>query len=176
MSLFVPTSVMGPVPFAGWPTNRGQLYNLDNDEYIGFQFNPETFEWEQPVNWVEVTWHGDFSGGDVQFINMGARVFELPLQFLADPGAPQIDHRAAQIISRPEDKFDFAALKAIIDQWNRPIPGKGRPARLKIIVGHNVFEGVITRWRFKIVDFFPDMTAKEVLLTISFREWVLNVV
>ena len=176
MPLFIPTATQAPIPFAGWPTQKGQLYNLDTNDYISFQFNPDSFDWEQVFNWAEITWQGDYHGGDLQFINAGPHTFDLPLQFLADPGAPKIGYNTPSRISTDMNKFDFGELKRTLDDWNKPIEGKGRPARIKVIMGENKFDGVVTRWKFRILDFFPDMTAKEVLMTISFREWVLDVV
>lgn len=178
MPLFIPTSGAAPIPFAGWPTKKGQLYNMDNNEKLSFQFNVETFEWEQKFNWAEITWKGSVSGGDLDFINSGPRTFDLPLLFLGDPGAPEIEYEIGDdnpvVRQVPGNiKMDFEFIQKLIERWTWVMPHKGRPPRIKVVIGTRWFEGVIEELNFKLIDFFPDLTVKEALMTISFREWNL---
>jgi len=174
MGLFIPTSQGSSPPFSGITLVKGQLYNLDLNEFLSFQFNPNTFEWAKKINWGEITWKGNVKGGDLQFINIGPRKIDLPLLYMADPGAPEIEYTVEEAISTDDLKMDFQAIKEMIERWEGLIEGKGRPSRIRIIVGPNYFDGVVTDWSFRIVEFFSDLTAKEVLIALRFREWQLQ--
>ena len=90
--IFIPTSRESYSPLAMRVVTKGQLYNLDTNEYFTFQFNPEAFEYSRDLNWNPMTFNGDESGGDLFYINSGPRTFELPLLFIVDPSAPEIQY------------------------------------------------------------------------------------
>jgi len=169
MGLYIPTSSAGQLPLSAVCIKKGQIYNLDNNEWMNFQFNPQTFEWERSINWAETTWKGDVQGGDLSFINIGPRTFDLSLLFLADPGAPEINYKTNSV------KIDsFEAVEELIESWSQIVSSKGRPARVKVIMGERFFDGVIRNYHFKIIESFEDLSAKEGILTLEFREWILT--
>lgn len=150
---------------------KGQLYNLDLNQYIGFQFNPTELEWTRDINWSEHNWVGSYNGGDLQFMNLGPRVISLDLIYLADPRAPEVQYNTDYKIMN-EGVVDFQAIKDTIDKWLEPLDGLNRPSRISIVVGPNVFNGVITSTSFKITTFFEDLTPREAMLSLEFREWI----
>ena len=151
---------------------KGQLYNLDLNEYIGFQFNPTTFEWGQQIGWVETIWQGDDHGGDLQFTHIGPRTCEISLLYMADPGTPDLTWSVPERLSNGTTKFDFQALRKALERWNSKVVGKGRPSRIRIIVGPNYLDGVIKVPVFKITEFFEDLSVREAQVTLEFREWL----
>jgi hypothetical protein len=181
--LFIPLPGSSTVPFMGQPTVKGQLYAMDLNDKIDFQFNPTVFEFEQAFTWSRITYKGDFSGGDLDFQNVGPRKFDLPLLFLADPAAPPINFTAesseAEIVHKEPGLdqpilFDYDELLKMLDFWKRPIEGKNRPTRIQVVMGQRSFEGVITNLAHRELEFFRDMGVKEALITITFEEWNLE--
>lgn len=172
MSLFIPTSTGGTTPE---PYNilKGMLYNLDNDEYFEFQFNPQTFIWERQINWSRTKFKGDSSGGHVDFLNLEPREFDLTLLFIADPSAPSVNYYSEERLTRPviDATIDFEALLRLIKTWETPIDGIGRPAVIKIIIGENIFDCVIESYQVQETNFFPDLTVREGTIVFSFKEW-----
>jgi hypothetical protein len=152
---------------------RGQLYNIDNNQYLNFQFNPTSFEWARDVKWSERNWVGSTRGGDVQFINIGPRRLSLELLFVADPRAPEVNFEADFPVIDQHGLVDFKSITDTIENWIELIEGVKRPSRIGIIVGPNVFEGVLLNITPRITDFFEDLSAKEALLLLEFREWLL---
>lgn len=158
--------------FTNTSLQKGQLYNLDLNEYLGFQFNPTTFEWSRDINWSEQNWVGGTRGGDLQFISLGPRLIELELLYIVDPRAPKVSYESDFAVIDPKDELvDFQAIRSTIEKWEELLDGIRRPSRVKIIVGPNGFEGVITSSTFRITEFFEDLTAKEALFLLEFREW-----
>ena len=171
MALFIPTS-------QGLPPNveavqKGQLYNLDTDEYINFQFNPAEFEWSKNINWAHVTWQGDTRGGDFAFISVGPNAFEIELRFMDQPGAPDIAYRVSdgQSISTPEEHANFQAIRQTIDRWAEKPGPSGRPSLVAVIIGPNSFEGVITQKGYRINDWFGDLYVKDAIVRLRISEW-----
>jgi len=176
MSLFLPSSRESIVPFSDINLIKGQLYNLDLDEKISFQFNPEAFTYEKSFNWATVAWKGSEDGGDLQYLNTGPIGFDLPLIFAVEPGAPivtseSVEERVSQGSDLPAD---FEKIEEALNRWEKPLENKGRPSRLRIIMGPRNFDGVISKLTVRITEYFPDLTAREVLFTIGFRQWVIN--
>lgn len=171
-TLFIPTSRELFSPSGSVQLAKGQLYNLDLNEYIGFQFNPTSFDWNQQFAWAETVWVGDDHGGDLLFSYVGPRKTELSLLYMADPGSPDIHWSVSERLSSGALKFDFQALRQALERWQQKITGKGRPSRIRIIVGPNYLDGVITAIGFKISEFFEDLSAREALVTLEFREWL----
>lgn len=169
--LYLPTSRISN-PLNDRALGKGELYNLDLDQLVGFQFNPTSLEWTRQFAWGEVRWQGDSSGGDLQYLSTGPRHVELSLLYMADPGSPDINYVAPLIISSPNNKFDFVALRQTLESWEQPLPGKKRPSRIRIIFGENSFDCVITSSTFRITTFFEDLSAREAVYTAEFREWL----
>ena len=155
---------------------KGQLYNLDLNEMLGFQFNPETFGWDRDLNWAEISWKGAEKGGDLQYVNAGPITFDLDLIFVADPHAPEMMYQTGSnhpVVPSMQAsiKMDFEFIEETVNKWADPLPNLGRPSRIKIILGGRSFLGVITTYSFEITDFFEDLTARHGRLSIGFREW-----
>jgi len=181
MPLFIPTSKGVASPLAAMHLTKGQLYNLDTNEFISFQFNPSEFEWERMINWSEISWQGDTSGGDLAFINVGPRTYNLDLLYMADPGAPEIESKIDDPPYAYNAKNDFQRIRKTIEKWEADIEGKGRPSAINLIMGSrdadgnltsgNSFEGVIVRSGFRLTEFFNDLSVREAIITLRFREW-----
>lgn len=171
--LFIPTSSNKAAPFTSIVLSKGQLYNLDLDEFVGFQFNPTDLEWSRSFNWAVHRWQGDNSGGDAQFLNTEPRKIELTLQFVADPSAPDIEYSVSERIYDTDGLVDFQAIRDTIERWEGPVEGKGRPSRVGIIMGENMFEGRIETSTFRISAFFPDLKPRRAMLTLEFAEWII---
>lgn len=175
MPLFIPTSGLTSDPFPEIQLSKARFYNLDTNEYMYFQFNPETFEYELAHKWAEILWKGDTRGGDLQFVGSGPRTFTLPLLYIAEPSAPRIKHKLENQVSpapeQPSVSVDFEQIEITFYRWMRPIPKLGRPARLNVSIGPRGFSGVIVRYRPQITTFFADGTAREANIQLEFREW-----
>lgn len=172
--LFIPTSGNSVPPFTGIQLAKGQLYNLDLDRFVNFQFNPDTYENQQEDTWLPLSWYGDATGGDLVYVGSGPRTFELPLLFVADPSAPRVEYNTEYPLSNPTLRFDFDALEKEINRWGQKIPQFGRPSRIRVIFGPSYFDGVILSKTFRKTSFFPDLTTKEGMLMLRFREWQIR--
>lgn len=177
MGLFVPTSklTVDDQVFTNVGLTKGQIYNLDNQEFLCFQFNPSSFEWEKNINWSRINWFNSVNGGELQYINQGPKLFDLSLIYVSEPGAPELRYNTPDVVvpGYSEDRIvSFEAIVAVIDRWTAPIEGIGRPARLAVIIGPNRFEGVIMKYNFRITEFFHNLTAREGRLVIEFEEWI----
>jgi len=171
-SLYIPTSREAFSLVNATKLEKGQLYNLDLDEYVGFQFNPTAFEWGQAIGWAETIWQGDDHGGDLLFTHIGPRKLEVSLLYMADPGTPDFTWSVSERLANSKLKFDFQALRKTLERWQNKLDGKGRPSRMRIVVGPNYFDGIITTLGFKITEFFEDLSAREALVSLEFREWL----
>ena len=183
-NLFIPIPGSSSIPFAGWPTTKGQLYALDLQEKITFQYNPKTFKYGFETKWSRITYKGDFSGGDLDFNFVNPINFDLELLFIADPGAPLIDYDTydskAIIISadnaNPSNHlFDYDELIRMFNfWWKRPVPGLNRPSRIQIVMGSRTYNGVITEVSIEELEYFKDLSVKEAKITLTFEEWNLE--
>jgi len=169
--LYIPTSTSGTPQLPIGKLSKGQLYNIDNDQFMGFQFNPETFEWERETNWALHQWTGDSDGEDRQFIGLKKRTIELSLLFISDPRAPQLEHTTERRLVDRYNLVDFDEVRRTIEDWEAPIDGLKRPSRLALIYGKLNFEVVIVRSTFKISDMHGDLTAREALIVLELEEW-----
>lgn len=170
--LYIPTTEeRREVVFANINLAKGQLYNLDLNEYLGFQFNPNSFSWEQSLNWAQFTWIGDVRGGNVHFGNLGPNVLDLELVYVADPKAPKVNYDALEPINDGSDVVDFQSIREMIDRWSQLLEGRQRPSRVAVIIGPNTFECIITKKSFTINSFFPDLSAEEAIIELEMREW-----
>lgn len=178
MGLFIPTSRTGKEPFTDIGLQKGQLYNLDTEEWLTFQFNPEIFSYSQQFNWGDVTWKGAEKGGDLQYVGSGPRTFNLELVFVADPHAPGMEFGSVDDgfhtrvnVTATGTTVDFEFIETMLNHWTTPLEAKRRPSRIKIIIGPRYFRGVITSLDPRLTEFFPDMTVREAEILIGFREW-----
>ena len=172
MPLFIAT---GSPPALSDTLSKGLLQNLETGEWMDFQFNPETFEYGRDQNWGESLWKGDERGGDLQYVNTGPHAFDLSLLYVADPSAPNVPHNASVRVSpAPDDSrlpVSFERIEQVIYKWTEPLADLGRPPRIGISIGPREFKGVILNHQSRITEFFSDLTAREALLNIRFREW-----
>jgi hypothetical protein len=151
---------------------KGELYNLDLNEFIKFQFNPNSFEWHRDIKWGEHNWVGNSRGGDVQFINLGPRIGELELLFMSDPTSPSIDYSSDYNIMN-SGLVNFSAIEYTIEKWISPLPLNKRPSRIALIIGNNIFKCVILSYDMRITEFFRDLSPKEAFLGLELREWLI---
>lgn len=172
MPLFIPTSSGSDPPFSNIQLIKGQLYNLDLNEFIGFQFNPREFVWTQNINWSEIIWNGDFSGGDLYFINRGPVTFDLSLLYIANPGTPNINYDVPENIVPEGLIVEFEQIRVALERWTDPVSGLGRSSRIRVIIGPNYFDIVMTSLGFRIGQFFEDLSAQESSINIGCREWL----
>ncbi len=171
MGLFLPTSGTSTIPFSSQRLSKAQIYCLDTNEFLNFQFNPSTFQWERDINWAETNWRNNDFGGDIEFINSGPRTFDLPLLYIADPGAPDIEYQPANNATAPGGRKDFEFIESLFERWASMLPAKKRPSRVRVMFGPRSFEGVIVHLDHRIVETFEDLSVREGLITVSFREW-----
>ncbi len=175
MSLFLATSGSAPIPDNIARLTKGELYNLDLNESLGFQFNPERLRTDKNFEWLDVAWLGSKDGGDLQYKGSGPTTFDLDLRFVALPGAPRIQSDAGERVSPSDDlPMDFEAIEETLRRWSQDVEGKRRPSRIKVILGERAFNCVITRIGSEVTAFFEDLTAREAILTIGFRQWELT--
>lgn len=170
--LFVPSS-SGAIaqPFSVDNVVRGRLTNLANGEWIGFQYNPVSFEYERDFNWGDVTWRGSEHGGEVDYMGSGPHTFDLTLDFVSEPAANPMFADTALTIPQPNYQMDFENLEKTIIKWTEPLPAKRRPARINVSMGPRFFNALILNYKFKIIDFHEDLTARRGRLVLEFREW-----
>ena len=188
--LFVPTSNVR-VPkqdHMALPVSRGQLYNLDNNEKLDFQHNPETFEWVKEWKWTEVSYRGRRFGRDLHFSMEDSAEFDLPLLYVCDPAAPDFGYAGPYQIFRGKGDIDFTEMLRLINTWQGIQPGTRRPSRLMVILNGQTlpggmmsaqsisFEGVVTKINHRILDSFETGDVREAMFIFSFREWIPHVI
>jgi hypothetical protein len=172
MGLYIPTSGASQEIASGMALVKGQLYNLDLNEMLGFQFNPETFSWDQDHNWAEISWKGAEKGGDLQYVNAGPITFDLDLIYIAEPHAPNVGHNCPEELTGDYGlPVDFEQIEALVTRWKNPMENLGRPGRIRVILGPRFFDGVMLTVSFEITQFFEDLTARKARLSIPFRQW-----
>jgi hypothetical protein len=177
--LFIPTSnATTAAPFTEVPTAKGRLTNLDNEEFIGFQFNPDGFSYERAINWSPIAWKGSELGGDLDYSGSGPHEFDLNLRFVSDPAAPDIEAEASvATIAHPDYRVDFEAIEQTMRSWATPLDNLRRPARINVALSElRHFNGVITNIAVDIIETWSNGTAREAMLKLEFREWepILN--
>lgn len=176
MALFVPIPKSLLTQIGTDAVAKGQVYNLDLDQYFNFQFNPKMFEYEQKFNWRTAKYKGDFSGGNKDFISTDPITFELELIFVADPGAPSIEYNTPEVISPKGSvqRVDFGELLKVLRRWCSQVEGLNRPSRMKVIMGDNDIDCVIRTYKVSQKEFFEDATVREGVLLIEFEEWIVQ--
>lgn len=170
--LFIPSPSGAIAPaFSTEIVERGRLTNLDNNQFIGFQYNPATFAYERKFNYGTVQWRGSEFGGDLAYLNSGPHTFDLNLDFVSEPPANRMEAQTDQPIPHPDLGVDFENLEATIKEWMLPIDGKRRPARINVVMGPRFFNGVVLSYRISISDYHGDLTARQARLELEFQEW-----
>ena len=174
MNLVLPTSGAS-LPLETGRLAKGQLYNLDLDEWLDLQFNPETFDYDRVFNYAQIAPKGTERGGDLQYLSSGPISFDLDLVFVADPSAPEIKYQAEERLSNNSVRVDFEQLETMLNRWQEPLANKGRPSRIAVIIGPRRTDGVITSLTITVREFFrEDLSAREAEITIGFREWQMR--
>ncbi len=150
---------------------KGQLYNLDTDEKLWFQFNPEQFEFEQEIVWDRINPPGMANGGNPRFIHTGPYEFDLPFLFIADPSAPLIEYEAKEDGLPVHGAYrlgEYKFLLNLLERWKAVILGKRRPPHIGVMMKDKMFEGVVTNWKYRETEWFESGDVRESLITISF--------
>ena len=133
--LFIPTSKQSIPLFTKQKLAKGQLYNLDRDQFLNFQFNPQTFDVRRDFNWGVNTGIGDDTGGDLLYLTSGPHTFDLTLLFMADPGVPAFEYNTDLALSGDEAAIDFKAIEDTFESWTAKIDRLGRPSRIRVRFG-----------------------------------------
>lgn len=172
MPLFVPDPT-GRQGFDARSIYKGQIYNVDDNEKMSFQFNPEAFRWTSTDVWVP-TGIGVF-GRDVSYVREESSEFGLTLLFVADPGAPALKSEGVkEDISPVQDgiQADFDQVVVMLDRWRARRPDSGRPSLLKLIISPGLyFDAVITKVERAILERFEDGSTREGQLDMNFLVW-----
>jgi hypothetical protein len=151
-------------------TARGQLYNIDDNEFFNFQFNcsPETL---REFNWSDDPWLGQ-EYTHSQYLGSGQTQFELPLQFLVAPGAPIVENNCNPSLVDPQNGLLFIEqVVATINRWTDIRPDKRRPSLIRVILGDQSFDGRITLIGIRGEDRFTDGQLRRATIRIGFKEW-----
>lgn len=174
--LFVPSSSGITAPaFSTEEVVHGRLTNLDTfapgQEFVQFQYNPASFSYTREFNWNQVAWRGSELGGDLDYLGSGPHTFDLTLEFVSEPSANRMEAVSELPIPHPDLGVNFENLEQTIIKWMQPIPGKGRPSRINVILGPRFFNAVILTYDFEVIEFHGDLTAKHARLKLEFRQW-----
>jgi|GEM_PF-3317074 len=170
MPLFVPTGIAEH--FQERSVVKGELYNLDENRTIGFQFNPETLDINEEFGWTETGFRGHPSV-DMAYTGTKPRTFDLNLRWVADPIAPNFETQNTNLSVKVDYmKADFDKIMEELRLWMAPIPDKGRPCMVQVIFGvAHSYIGVITSMTPSYKRMFDNATARYSELRISFKEW-----
>lgn len=175
MGLFLPTSGSAQVPVSSSAVRKGQLYNLDLDEKISFQFNPQPISWRRRTSYAEFYSHGETSGGDIEFLFTGPRQLELDLIFTDEPGAPALDYYVQPPREGNSAEFgaDFEFVVRLFERWMEPSAESGNriPLLRLILAASTNITGIITAVEPQIVNQFEDGSVREGRITLEFRQW-----
>lgn len=174
MPLFIPTSNLLKKPeLAAQYVAVGQLYNLDDDKKICFQFNPEEHEIGRTYNWADIPSIGAPSN-HYDYLSQKDTLFELQLLFIADIGTPPVATEGGvnPLITPDDVVVDFDELYNEILQWLEEREAEGRPSFLRIIIGKDTLTGFVKGdIKKRVLDLFPGGSARRGLLTMQFQPW-----
>jgi len=182
MPLFIPTSNLLKSPeLAGQYVAVGELYNLDDNKKICFQFNPEEYEIGRTYNWADLDSVGAPSN-HYNYISQKDVLFELQLLFIADIGTPPVttEGGVSPLITPKNDVVvDFDELCNELFQWLEEREAEGRPSFLRIFIGKDSLTGFVKGdLKKRVLDLFPGGTeahpkpsARRGLLTMQFQPW-----
>lgn len=150
--------------------HRGQLYNLDDNQFFNFQFNP-TVEPLVEYNWSDDPWLGRAETHS-QFLGVGQTQFELPLQFMVAPGAPIIENNCDPgLVDTTHGYVQIENVIATINRWAAIRPDKRRPSLVRVILPEASYRGRITLIGIRGEDRFPDGRLRRATIRIGFKEW-----
>jgi hypothetical protein len=169
MPLFIPTSNLLDRPsLAEQYVQVGELYNLDDNKKIKFQFNPQEYEFGKTYNWAAIDSIGAPSAR-YHYLGQKDDMFELQLLFIADLGMPPVvlEGIPNSLITPDEVVVDFDELFKELQLWNDERPAEGRPSYMRIIIGTDTIEGVITNMRKRVLDQFSNLKTRRGQITIQ---------
>lgn len=156
------------------PTVQAQLYNLDNDEFLNFQFMPRDAS-STDVNWSEEGWRGS-DRTHRQFLGVSQASVEISADFWVDPGAPNISCSTDPPVNYTDTAgnslVSIESLVVVLNSWWLNISEtEGRPALLRFIRPEGSLDGIVTRFGYTPQERFPDGTIRRVTINIGFRQW-----
>jgi hypothetical protein len=154
---------------------RAQLYNLDQNEFIEFQFNPRGSEPGMDFGWGD----DGFSGSDkvdTQFLGQGQTEFELASEWIVDPGAPVIDHNVAEPCVHEDAAGNklimIGAVLVAFERWAAIRIDSRRPSLIRVIWPDNRwYEGRLVRLSHRIEERFASGEARRATVRMGFKEW-----
>lgn len=159
------------------PIARGQLYNLDDNEYFDLQFNPRVIEPRTEYGWSDDPWMGS-DKVSVQFLGIGQTDFDLQVEFLVDPGAPRITYRlgTTNLVLTYQDGAENNLIRIeniirTIEQWGAVRDDKGRSSLIGITMGKSYWEGRMINFAPRIEERFRDGLIRKATLRIGFKQW-----
>lgn len=157
------------------PIARAQLYNLDDNTYFNFQFNPQTLEPANEYGWADEGWTGS-DKIDSQFLGVGQTELEVISDWLVDPAAPIIRHNLDGDLVYDDGASNrlvrIEAVIAAIQSWGAIRTDERRSSLVRLIIGDNwYFNGRMTRFAARIDDRFASGLIRRASLRIGFKEW-----
>lgn len=173
MPLYLPTSksFTGTLDYFEAYVKKGQLYNLDDDRKVWFQFNPRNFEWSRVIKWTDQSFIGAPSIHH-QYLGRGQREFELTLLYIGDFGMPEVEIKNTRHDIKPGDvEVDFDELVREIDAWTEEREDYGRPSFIGIYIANEEFRGFIRDIKKRVIDQYKDQSTRRGEVTIRFQEW-----
>ncbi len=179
MPLFIPTSDLGLSDsyalqdyYDRYPF-KGQLYNLDDNKKIWFQFNPEEHEDSIPIRWADIKSLGTPSN-QYQYLGESGSSFDLTLLFIADIHMPKVKTQGAvdPNITPDGQAVSFKALYNEIRSWVKPREDTGLPSMISIIFNDDfAYEGFVRELRKRILDQYENGITRRATITLQFQEW-----
>ena len=148
---------------------RGQLYNLDDNEFFNFQFNP-IVEPLTESNWADDPWLGR-AETHANFLGIGQAQFELALQFMVAPGAPIVENNCNPSLVDAYGYVSIENVSAAINRWAAIRTDKRRPSLVRVILPEASYSGRITLIGIRGEDRFPDGRLRRATIRIGFKEW-----
>ncbi|MGB5107328.1 MAG: hypothetical protein WBP42_11515 [Candidatus Zixiibacteriota bacterium] len=161
------------------PIARAQIYNLDDNEYFNFQFNPQTLEPGRDYGWSDEGWTGS-DKYDTQFLGVGQTELELASDWLVDPAAPIIRYHIDRTLMyqagpNPTQQVSLVKVEEIIktlENWGAIRERERRSSLVRVIIGDNwYYNGRMTRFSCRIDERFADGTIRRAAIRIGFKEW-----
>ncbi len=157
------------------PIARAQLYNLDDNTYFNFQFNPLTIEPATEYGWSDEGWTGT-DKIDTQFLGIGQTELDVTSDWLVDPVAPIIRHNLNSDLVYEDGAGNrlvrIESVIAAIQQWGAIRTDERRSSLVRLIIGDNwYFNGRMTRFSARIDERFANGLIRRASLRIGFKEW-----
>lgn len=158
------------------PIARAQLYNLDDNQYFNFQFNPITLEPGREYGWSDEGWTGT-DKIDTQFLGVGQTEIEVVSDWLVDPAAPGIQYHVGTALTYEDSAGNtrliwIEKVIATVERWGQIRSDKRRSSLVRLIIGDNwYFNGRMTRFSARIDERFANGLIRRASLRIGFKEW-----